>query len=580
MRKQIMLIALCAASIAAILSLGACKGKASAGTSSGVARVKGALPISDGKTTLTVFLGESGDANVVGSYNYADNAFTKRVTDETGIKLDITVGTAANRVEQLNVLLSSGSYPEVIINDGISYNALIYYSGQGIFLPLDEYDPLSYPNIKAAFDEYPALNQKLRGADGKLYGLPTVNDCLHCIYSGGRIWYRMPWIRDNGLKMPETLAEFTDYLRYVKTHDVNGNGKNDEIPMAFEKGQLRNFVAYFAKPFMPFVLSGSYFGLALDNKKVVEQYKDPRFRESLKYLAGIYKEGLILPDSFSMTTDQLRSLTEADTPILAIEAIPWMNNYHVQPSVRWIETFNLPPLIGPDGKTRNAGNQDPWSILGGIYYITDKCKDPELAIALYDYFIKFDVMLDGYIGPKGESWVDADAGTVSILNTPASHRLLATYGTQPYNKTWDQAAPMIRNKKFRLGEQATGVEDMLKWLGIDPYFASRGDPSLRDSLTTNLSYTNEGMWYLHSTENAKYMMPQDVFIPPIALSDDDNARISDINAVLATFIDQAMVEYITGIRNINNDSDWNNYLSEIDRYGSSEMVGLLQKYIK
>jgi putative aldouronate transport system substrate-binding protein len=575
MKERNLTIVLGAVLIGALLSgMGACKKDSAAVSpaSSGAARVKGSLPLADGKTTLNMFLAESGGANVVASYAYADNRFTKKVVDETGVNLNITVGSAANKREQLNVLLSAGDYPEVLITDTLNFNDLVYYAGQGILTPLDEYDPLSYPNIKAAFDEYPALNQRLRSNDGKMYALPSVNDCLHCIYSGGRYWYFMPWIRDNGLKMPETLDEFTEYLRYVKTRDLNGNGRQDEIPMAFEKARVNNAIAFLSSPFMPFVITGTYFGLALDNGKVTEQYKDPRFRDALKYMTGLYREGLILADSFSMSQDQLRALASADTPILGIIAAPWKNGYTVQPSERIMEFFELRALAGPTGE-RHAGNQDPWSILSASYYITDKCKDPELAVALYDYFINFEVMLDSYIGPKGEAWVEAAPGTKSILNLPASHRFIATYGSQPFNATWDQAAPMIRNKKFRGGEEAEGVEDMIRWL-------ETGDPSLRDPLLNNAAFTNEGTWYLTSTMNEPWTLPQSVFIPPIAFDDNDNARISDINAVLNDFKQQAMVEFITGVRNINDDGAWNTYLAELDRLGSAELATIIQKYIK
>jgi putative aldouronate transport system substrate-binding protein len=559
---------------ALLLGMGACKKDSAAVStgSSGTARVKGSLPLADGKTTLNMFLAEAGGANVISSYASADNRFTKKVVDETGINLNITVGSAANKREQLNVLLSAGDYPEVLITDTLNFNDLVYYAGQGILTPLDEYDPLSYPNIKAAFDEYPALNQQLRSNDGKMYALPSVNDCLHCIYSGGRYWYFLPWIRDNGLKMPETLDEFTEYLRYVKTHDLNGNGRQDEIPMAFEKARVNNAIAFLSSPFMPFVITGTYFGLALDNGKVTEQYKDPRFRDALKYMTGLYKEGLILADSFSMNQDQMRALASADTPVLGIIAAPWKNNYTVQPSERIMEFFELRALEGPTGE-RHAGNQDPWSILKASYYITDKCKDPELAVALYDYFINFEVMMDSYIGPKGEAWVDAKPNTKSILNLPASHRMIVTYGSQVLNTTWDQAAPMIRNKKFRGGEEAEGVDDMIRWL-------TTGDPALRDPLLNNAAFTNEGTWYLTSTMNEPWKLPQSVFIPPIAFDDNDNARISDINAVLNDFKQQAMVEFITGVRNINNDGAWNTYLAELDRLGSAELATILQKYIK
>jgi hypothetical protein len=75
-------------------------------------------------------------------------------------------------------------------------------------------------------------------------------------------------------------------------------------------------------------------------------------------------------------------------------------------------------------------------------------------------------------------------------------------------------------------------------------------------------------------------MPDSLFIPPAAFSDDDNARLSDINAMLEEYKTQAFVEFITGARNINNNADWNTYLSDLDRLGAAEMVQIRQKYLK
>jgi hypothetical protein len=78
-------------------------------------------------------------------------------------------------------------------------------------------------------------------------------------------------------------------------------------------------------------------------------------------------------------------------------------------------------------------------------------------------------------------------------------------------------------------------------------------------------------------------MPDSVFIPLMVLmvlNDADNARVADINALLESFKTQACVEFITGLRDISNDSHWNTYLAELDRLGSSEIVTIRQKYIK
>jgi putative aldouronate transport system substrate-binding protein len=265
-------------------------------------------------------------------------------------------------------------------------------------------------------------------------------------------------------------------------------------------------------------------------------------------------------------------LAESPDPVVAVEGITWMNGYTTHPSIRGTEKFVLPALQGPTGQ-RNASNGPPWGNFGGGYFITNKCKDPALAIALYNYLITFENELDGYIGPKGEAWDYADRGTTSILGTQASHKLMWTFGNTPVNTSWGQGNPMIRNKQFRLGEQATGIDAIQKWYDT-------GDKSLQQQVLNAPAYSGEALWYITSVQLSKYAMPDSLFIPPVSFADDDNARLADINAMLEEYKTQAFVEFITGARNINNNTDWNTYLSDLDRLGSAEMVQIRQKYLK
>jgi putative aldouronate transport system substrate-binding protein len=383
----------------------------------------------------------------------------------------------------------------------------------------------------------------------------------------------MPWIRDNNLTVPRTLDEFTEYLRYVKTHDLNKNGRQDEIPAAFYADQMLNFVSYIAKAFLPFTYGTYDDGVVVENGKLVEQYRDPRFRDALKYLAGIYREGLILPDSFTMSQNEFQTLAESPDQVLAVEGMTWLFWSTTHPSIRSSEKFVFPPLEGPQGQ-RNGSNISPWSTFYPGFIVTDKCNDPALAVALYDYLISFENEMDGYLGPKGQAWAEADPGALSIMGTQASHYTIWAFGNVPVvNASWGQANPMIRNKQFRNGETADGMEIIRQWY-------ETGDPSLQAQVVALPAFAGEGMWYTVTEKNAQYAMPDSLFVPPMALSDEDDARITDINVMLNSYKQQAIAEFITGIRNINSDADWNTYLADLDRLGSAEMVQIRQKYIR
>ena len=182
-----------------------------------------------------------------------------------------------------------------------------------------------------------------------------------------------------------------------------------------------------------------------------------------------YEEGLILESSFSISQDELRAIGyDPDGPMIAVVAAFGADGAVQKGTARWAEYFVLmPPLEGPNGD-KWAPNKDPWNIFYPGMMVTDRCSDPNLAVALYNYRIDFEVSMDGYIGPKGEAWDDPDSDGVSLRGDEAKYKLLVNYGTQRVNSSWNQYNPMMRNSDFRLGEQAQDYETALECVPFPP----------------------------------------------------------------------------------------------------------------
>ena len=509
------------------------------------------------------------------SFTYEDNAYTKKIVDTTGIKLDISAMNTADSATRLNIMLNAGDYPDLIYGRNFSIAEMDYYgTQQGILIPLDQYNIRQYPGIDGIMKEYPALDTVIRGTNGKIYGMPAVNGCLHCVYRSGRAAYYMPFLRDNNRKMFETYDELADYLRWVRDNDINKNGdKNDEIPMMWRNTDTRNAIAFFAKGFMPFILNGDHFGIGLENNKVVEQYRLPEFRDTLRYMAQLYSEKLIAPDSFTMTSDEGRALAYNDPPIVAVYGLAQMNSMMTTNSPEWLQTFIMPVLKGRNNK-QYAPNFPSWSQTRNFMSITDKCKNPVTAIKLYETTLSFEMQLDGNLGPKGLAWDYPDAGSISISNGKPTWKQLqiASTGSPLINLQWMNGNWTGWYDAWRYGIQGVDMDNINRWL-------TTGDPGLLDGLTANGSY-NEAHNYIESLKMVPFQIPDSNFIPSHGMSDADGARIADIMVEFNRFIDTSMVEFITGVRNINNDADWNTYNTELTRLGATERATIIQKYMK
>jgi putative aldouronate transport system substrate-binding protein len=517
-----------------------------------------------GGGALKLYLGHGYGGNN-SSYTYEDNAYTKRISDETGVRLTVDSSASADMVTRVSTMLNTGDYPEAFYGYGFSKNDLDFYAKQGIFIPLDSYDLSKYPNIKRLLELYPQVKESITGSDGKIYALPAFNDCIHCDFDHGALNYYMPFLRDNNQKKPATYDEFISYLRWVKANDANGNGnRNDEIPMLIQPGNMADTIAFWARNYMNYINGGT----AVINGKVTEQYKLNEFRSTLRLMNSLYKEGLFNEDMFTLTGDERASLVNAEVPVIAaqIGRNAGVNRGTPAGTLRWIEYNLLPPLVGQNGQAY-AGNSPNFGFTGMV--ITDKCKNPEAAIAVYDHTLSFENQVANYYGTKGDSWGAPDSGTQSFLGgTP----LFKVNNDRPaLNTSWQgNLEGYIRD--FRYGQQAPDIATVRQWLAT-------GDPSLRDKVAANPSYYEEFYYVFFEPHQAK-ASPAAMFLPPLAMNDTDNNRLSDIGATFNTYYNQAVMEFITGVKDINRDADWNAYLTQLDQVGAAERTAIYQKYIK
>src|SRR5699024_5514757 len=105
------------------------------------------------------------------------------------------------------------------------------YVNQEVIVPLNDLIEEYAPNIKKAMEEYPRFKKMSTAPDGKIYGIPQLNDCYHCSYPA-KYWINTKWLKDLDMEMPKTTEDFKKVLEAFKTQDPNGNDKADEVPLS------------------------------------------------------------------------------------------------------------------------------------------------------------------------------------------------------------------------------------------------------------------------------------------------------------------------------------------------------------
>ena len=497
------------------------------------------------------------------------NDFTKYVIEQTGINFEWEQPLASDAEARLNLLFSTNDYPEIVIGN-INRDMINSWALQKMIIPLDELIEKYAPNTVKFLADQPMRKYTLLAGEGQIYAMPIANECLHCYTDGGIIYYYVPFQTALNLSVPKTLDEFTDNLKAIRDRDPNGNGKQDEIPLILKQDQRFNLINVFALSFYPMCVTEQY-GLTLINNEPVLQMLEPKAKEAFKYMKMLVDEGLINKDFLSLTDAD--PIVEGETDIAGWVLGGHTNNIFKKgagtgrwPMVRAVPAFKGPEGIGYSSYKGTYGSSSP-----GVA-ITDKCKYPDVAVRMIDWMYELEVMVNGYIGPKGEAWEWPDPGAVGLNGKPALYKLLVNFGLQRENCGWDQGNPALRTADFRLGEQATEVERIHA-------FMKNPNATLEEAKQImELASFNEVNNYEAANLRLTTALPDEYNVPPRAFTLEESQRIAEIRAVADPYYEQAVGEFIIGIRNI--ESDWDTFISEMKRMGTDDYVKIYKEALK
>ncbi len=523
-------------------------GEADAGVSGdGVAVTPaGTFPIVEEVLEMEVFL--SGTTLVD---DFQDNAYTQYVLEKTNIQMLIDVTPSAEAQQVVNVMLASGDYPGVFISHGFTPAQQVLYGGQGVLLPLNDLIDEYGVNVNRAFETFPLVRQNFVMPDGNIYTLPDINDCFHCSMAQ-KLWVYQPWLDTLGLDKPQTTDELKEMLIAFRDGDPNGNGLQDEIPLA---GAIQGWFAGIDGFLMnSFIYTHGNLAapndtrLYIENGQIVASFDKPEWRQGLQFINDLYSEGLIAPDSFVQDQAQYRQMGEnPETVILGSGTAGHMGVFadFQGESGRWGDYVTIPPLEGPNG-VRYArynptfGNPE-WAI-------TNVEENAAAAFRLGDAWYDFDMMQRNLYGREGIEWRMPEAGEFGINGKEATWVPIVGRGLIDRQSWWNQAGPHLRTRDYRLGRyqpDPTALEVVLFEQTRDDY-----EPFQQDGAA---------------------------IVPPLSFDSSVAAEVTEIQTTMNDYVREMIARFITGDANINSDAEWNNYLAELDAIGLDRYLEIMQE---
>lgn len=515
----------------------------------------GALPIVKDPTqmepiTIAVVVGAESTVPT------AEKEMTKKIVEETGIPIEWQEIPADGSAEKLNLMLTSGDYPDVFWN-GISSDMAVQYSDQGIFIPTENLITEYVPRLSQIFEEHPEYKQGSTMPDGHSYGFPYIEEMYGLVLTPGPFMINKEWLDKVGKEIPTTVDEFVDCLRAFKeAGDLNGNGEADEVPYSLEFGNGELFGSYdsfyyFTGAFgmADSICSGNPMAnhLRLDDNKIVFAATNDAFRKTCDFFHDMYAEGLIDPDSFAPSSTgtplYINKLAQEHAIVGAFQCWTPRDNI-VNLDVR-NQYVAIPRLTGTEGKCGTVVNYSEMQDTSMVA-ITDKCKYPEVIAALVNYCMDPEISITLNWGAVGYTYVKGDDGILHF-NLDENDNIILQNGWQYFTEQRSNTTP---------GRGSLVV--------LDEYYGTYAD------------YTWDAVAILEGQRvNGKDECLEEIdSVPKMMLTLEENNKLSQIYGTIENIVNAYQMD---SILNGTSDESWEKYKQDLTSAGVEELINVYQE---
>ena len=306
---------------------------------------------------------------------------------KTNVKIDWVEYEAGQADEKRKLAFATNQLPDVFLDPVYQANT---YGSEGQLIPLNSLIRNYAPDMWGALQTYPdAIRVMTNPTDGNWYAMTLIRDPMYGILSDPDLFINRKWLDNLGLKVPETITEFFEALKAFRDNDI--------IPFAFcfqEGGPNYSFVGMYIM-FHPFGVAENPQHMQVVNGRLRYTFTMPQFRDGVRFLANMYREGLIDPESFSYNRQQYFAACQAR------EVGAGIGYYAANTFGAKASDYVTLYLKGPNGEDpvifRNSGSSGP----GSGPSITTACKTPEIAIRWINEFYKPELAAQNIHGVLG-----------------------------------------------------------------------------------------------------------------------------------------------------------------------------------
>ena len=537
--------------LATVFSLTACGNKPASGSTG---NADGVPVNAEGKPILTIGIGNSSKV-----LDYEDNYFTKYMEDylDCDIQFSFFSNDSTERKRQFSTMVAAQEpLPDILFNFSFNADEIRIYGEDGYLMDLAPY--FDDPNWELA-KEYGWHEKMVEfvGEDTRVYALQRGRTPEGAMYywpsacpSDTDRTYAMPfinqsWLDKLGLEMPTTVEELKTVLRAFQTQDPNGNGIADEIPMIGSTTlYCGDIPSWYLNCFGEY-MNDIYFFTYGEDGKIKVPYVTDKYRNALKELHELVDEKLLASLTWTIKEKaELASLwTPADGPTTVGVICGYPTSYVTQGDEDCMQYVALPPLKDSYVAVRVKGT-------GMGNYITTDCRNFDLAAEFLMSFCDIDV---AHACRRGEEGVDFVMEPDLSSGLPMVNGINDVFN-EPSDKTWCVNGPYVG------------------WYGKGSPW-SAGNYTEKEEDETPSGYRGGMLGQIQSINLpvADEVNPKKLFFNAIYSreeTDENGNRISEIK----TYMKEARAKFATGMWDINDDAQWQNYLNTMDKMGLQMVI--------
>lgn len=452
-----------------------------------------------------------------------------KIQEITNVHFDITPVNGAAEQDNFNLMIAGGDYTDIIASMSFYNTGLEGAVEEGIIQDLAE--PIR-ENCPIYWSYLSENTNTLMGAYTDSGYMPTL--CVVAPELGQEVnglVLRQDWLNEFGMDMPKTYDELYAYLEQAKAD------KGAMFDMISTDGICGD---------LAYGLNIEIGGYAVIDGEVQFGAAQEEFKDYLTFMHKLYENGVISQDFFSATNQDLSSTARLDfglgtNSLLTVSA---NNTGDIMMNVT-DDAFEMAVMpyvsvdgnaehhLGPDTLTTTLKDNDAWAL-------SADCTNIEPLLEMVEFLYSDEGYILTNYGVEGETFeYDAEGKpqyTDLVINNPDG----LSYFFASYVYATNAAS------------------------GFFPYI---------NDMSRSFYDFNDNQWQVY--EDLKNLSDCEYVYPSFAtMSTEENAEYSSVSSDLGTYMDSAILEFITGSASI--DDGFDAYVEKLYGMGLQTMIDLKQ----